>query len=253
MELGLDNSKQVNLTISSFKSYIRKYKDYFIPLFVILGSVMLFVLVIIPQFQNYVLSRKEFEAETQKLNILKNNYNFLISLDEDKNNNDFKILSLALPPNKDFTGIINAVSTAASKVGVGIGDFSFSLGDLSKASQEGVTSNPFIKIEINLTGNAKLITNFINELIKTVPLSEVISVKTNLNSSDLIIHFYFKPFPPQNISNEAPVVQISAQNINLIKQIYTWNNTTDQGIGFIPLSSSSASVSSTSGVNSSPF
>lgn len=255
MEISAGNSKKIALGKDSVNSFFQKYKDFLLPIFIIFACFLILFFVIVPQFQNYLSSRQQLEVETQKLNVLKNNYNFLSSLDEDKNTADFKILSATLPQGKDFIGIINALSIASSKTGVAIGDFSFSLGNLAKVGDVGVSSQPSVKIEVNLTGNASLITNFINELYKTAPLSEVLSVKTNLNSSNLTILFYYKPFPPQNVSDDAAVVQISSKNLNLLKQIYGWNNVADSEFpGLPPISSGSANLSTgSSELNPSPF
>lgn len=255
MEINVDNSKKVNLNKDLFNSFFQKYKDYLLPLFTVLVCFAILFFVIMPQFQNYLSSKQQLEEETQKLNVLNNNYNFLSSLDEAKNTSDLKTLSVVLPPSKDFTGIINALSVASSKTGVGIGDFSFSLGNLAKSNDLDPSSQPSVKIEVNLTGNASLITNFINELYKTAPLSEILSVKTNLDSSNLVILFYYKPFPPQNVSDDAAVAQISSKNSNLLKQIYGWNNLDNQSFpGFLQISTNSGNLSSqSSGLNPAPF
>jgi hypothetical protein len=255
MKINITNTNKVDLHKGSINLFVQRYKDYLLPIFVVFACILILFFVIIPQFQNYLLSRRQLDEETQKLNVLKNNYNFLTSLDDSKNSSDLKLLSLVLPPSKDFTGIINAISASASKTGVSIGDFSFSLGNLAKAENLGISSQPSIKIEINLIGDAQAITNFINELYKTAPVAEIVSVKTNLNNSNLTILFYYKPFPPQNVSDDVPVVQISSKNLNLLKQIYAWNNTSNQDIFGLPIISSNSSnlASLSGGLNPSPF
>lgn len=249
MDINVNNSKKVNLYLDAFNTVFRSYKDNILPLAVILICIIVLFFVVVPQFQQYLNSNAQFKQETQKLEILKNNYNFLSNLDEGKSDKDLETLSQALPSNKDFAGIMNAISVAASKTGVSIGDFNFSLGDLNKATV--VTSSyPSIKISINLGANVQSISKFIEELYKTVPLSEVVSIKTSNNVSDLEILFYYKPFPPQNISDETPVTPLSYQDSSLIKEVYSWNNSgVNALLPFIP----TASSSSLAGSNPSPF
>lgn len=254
METNIDNSKKVTLNSNFLTSSFEKYKEYILPIVVVLVCFIILFLIILPQFQNYLVSRQQLDAEARKLSTLKNNYNFLTNLDDTENDADFKTLSLALPSNKDFTGIISGISAASSKTGVGIGNFSFSLGDLSKSTDQAVNSNPSIKIEISLVGNTLSVIKFINELYKTVPLSEVTSIKSSSTDSNLIILFYYKPFPPQNISDEAPVIPLSEKNQKLLKDIYAWNNASGENVFTLsPSSSSSASSSSPTGSNPSPF
>ena len=248
MDININNSKKINLNLNTFNTPFKSYKDNILPLAVILICIVVLFFVVVPQFQQYLKSNEEFKKETQKLEIYKNNYNFLSNLDDQKSDKDLDTLSQVLPSNKDFVGIMNAISAAASKTGVSIGDFDFSLGDLNKATV--VTSSyPSIKININLGANALSISRFIKELYKTAPLSEVVSIKTTNNASELEILFYYKPFPPQNISNQTPIVPLSNKSISLIKEVYSWNNSgINAFLPFIP----TASPSST-GSNPSPF
>lgn len=254
MDINIDSTKKVSLTTEGSVALYRRYKDFVLPIFVIIACFFVLLFIVIPEISQYLNSRKELEQETQKLNVLKNNYNFLSGLDEKEEESDLKILSAALPPQKDFIGILNALSVASSKTGVSIGDFNFSLGDLSKASQD--SSTPSIKIEINLAGGATPITNFIKELEKTVPASEVTSIKTSSGASNLIILFYYKPYPPQNVSDESSVTTLSSQDQALLKDIHTWNNAVAPVFPdfYSGVSSESANLSSQSaGINSSPF
>ena len=250
MEINITNSKKVTLDTQASKSLLREYKDFILPVFVILSSVLLLFFVVIPQLNQYFVSRKELSDETQKLNVLKNNYNFLSNLDDSKTADDLKLLSKVLPPNKDFTGILNALSAASSKTNVTIGNFSFSLGDLSKSTQQS-GSFPSLKMDVDLGGDAGSIVKFMNELNKTAPLAETKVIKGAGKLYLLTIVFYYKPFPPQNISDDEPVVPLSAQSTALINDISTWNNVSDQdAFSFLPPVTASSSAT---GSNPSPF
>ena len=116
-------------------------------------------------------------------------------------------------------------------------------------------------MELKTEGNAILLNSFVNELYRTVPLIEVTSIKHKDNKATVILQFYYKPFPPQNISDESPISRFSVKEQALIKDLYTWNNLLVEN-GLIVSeaqlsSSSSASVNITSSqsstVNFSPF
>lgn len=250
MEINITNSKKVTLDSQASKSLFREYKDFILPVFVIFSSVLLLFFVVIPQLNQYFASSKELSDETQKLNVLKNNYNFLSNLDDSKTADDLKLLSKVLPPNKDFTGILNALSVVSSKTNVTIGNFSFSLGDLSKSSQQ-TGSFPFLKMDVDLGGDAGSIVKFMNELNKTAPLAEAKVIKGAGRLYLLTIVFYYKPFPPKNVSDEEPVVPLSAQSSSLIKDINSWNNVSDQNT--FPFLPPVVASSSASGSNPLPF
>ena len=110
MDINLNNSSvKVDLNKAIIISVLKRHMDYLLPIFVIASCFLILFFIIAPQFKSYLSSKEEFEVEAGKLNTLKNNYNFLTNLDDKKNDQDFKILSAALPANKDFTGIINAI------------------------------------------------------------------------------------------------------------------------------------------------
>lgn len=246
MEINIKTTKKVNLNSQAITASYRHYKESLLPIGVILVCIGILFFIIVPQFKNYLSSKKELETENQKLEVLKNNYNFLLNLEDSKADTDFKTLSKALPPNKDFVGIMSAITIAASKTGVSVEDFNFSLGDLNKASDDS-SQYPSIKIDVNIGGNAKDIAKFIDELYKTAPASEVTSIKTTGNASSLITFFYYKPFPPQNVSNESPITPLSNENKSLIENVSSWNSSSLDT--FLP----DVSASESGGTNPSPF
>lgn len=243
--MDINDSRKVNLDSQVLTTVYRHYKENILPIGIILVCIGIIFFVIVPEFNNYLKSKEELKIETQKLDVLKNNYNFLLSLDDSKADNDFKKLSLALPPNKDFVGIMSAITLSASKTGVSVEDFNFSLGDLDKVTQDS-SQFPSIKIEINLGGNAQAITKFITQLYKTAPTAEVSIIKTTGNSSTLTIIFFYKPFPPQNVSDENPVVPISESQKLLIEEVSSWNSSNLDV--FLP-----DVTASSGGTNPSPF
>lgn len=256
MDINISDSKKVNLDKEAIATVYRHYKDNILPIVVILACILILFFVIVPEFKQFLSTQQQLKTETEKLGVLENNYNFLSSLDESQTENDYKMLSRALPSNKDFVGIMNAISISSQKTGVSVGDFDFSLGNLDKTTVD--TAFPSIKININLVGNASLIAKFITELYKTAPVSEVTTIKVTGSVASLEIRFYYKPFPPLNISDESPVVPYSSQTLSLIKQISSWNNTNQDSLfPFLPIASSSSeqifSSSSSAGSNPSPF
>lgn len=223
MEIDVKTAKRINLNSQAIISVYRHYKDNLLPIGVIIACIGIVFWVIVPQFKNYLSSQDKLKIETHKLQVLKNNYNFLLSLDDSKTDADFKVLTKILPINKDFVGLMSAITIASSKTGVSVEDFDFALGDLNKVDAGSVSNYPLIKINVNIGGSTKDIAKFITELYKTVPVSEVVSLKTVGNISTLVINFYYKPFPPQNVSSETPIMPISGKNKSLIESLALWN------------------------------
>ena len=103
-----------------------------------------------------------------------------------------------------------------------MGNFQFALGSLSSTDFAG-TAYPSTKIEINLKGSPKNIVAFVHEIVKTMPICEVISLNISQGNADLIMLFYYKPFTAQDISDQTGIVPLSASDLNLISNISSWN------------------------------
>lgn len=256
MDINISGSKKVNVDKEAVTTVYMHYKDNILPIAVIFVCILILFFVIVPEFKQFLVSQEQLKTETAKLQLLKNNYNFLSSLDETQLETDYNILTRALPSNKDFVGIMNAISISSQKTGVSVGDFDFSLGDIDRTNVDAVY--PTIKININLVGNPQLVAKFVTELYKTAPVSEVTTIKATGTVANLEIRFYYKPIPPLNISSEAPVVPYSQQTAALVKQISSWNNVaSDSLLPFLPIGSESGSQvfdsSASAGTNPSPF
>ncbi len=256
MDINISNSKKVNLDREAAETVFRHYKDNILPIAVILVCILIFFFVVIPSFKQFIHTQEQLKIETQKLDVLKNNYNFLLSLEDSQIESDYNLMSRALPSNKDFVRIMNAISVASQKTGVSVGDFDFSLGNLDKTTDQ--TLFPSIKINMNLGGNVQSIAKFVTELYKTAPVSEVTTIKATGAFASLEIKFYYKPFPPLNISGESAIVPYSQQSLSLIKEVSSWNNI-NQDLLFPMLSVASGSSEQTfssspsAGENPSPF
>ena len=239
MDINISDSKKVNLGKEAVQTVYRHYKDNILPIAVILVCILIFFFVVIPAFKQFMHTQEQLKIEMQKLDILKNNYNFLLNLEDSQIESDYNLMSRALPSNKDFVRIMNAVSIASQKTGVAVGDFDFSLGNLDKTTDQ--TLFPSIKININLGGNVQSITKFVTELYKTAPVSEVTTIKATGTFASLEIKFYYKPFPPLNVSSESPIVPYSEQSLSLMKEVSSWNNVNEDLLfPFIPIASGSS-------------
>ena len=249
MDINVNASKKFNIDFNILIILYRHYKDYFLPILVIIGSFFVFLLIVIPQIQQYFNSKQQLDLDTQQLSILRNNYNFLSGLDESQENSQLNTLSTALPSGKDFAGVINAISASSANTGVLVGDFNFLVGNLSDVSQvQGVSAYPSLQITVNLTGDALSLATFMSQLYKTVPLSEITSIKIDQSSSILTILFYYKPFSNVIIDNQAPIAPLSLKDQNLLNNISDWDTNTSMS----SLISGNASASA-GGINPSPF
>lgn len=239
--------KKVNIDSTTFWFLYRRYKEYLLPVGIIFACILLFILVIVPQFQNFLDAQQQAKAESDKLVILRNNLNLLTNMDESQMDSQLQIVSAALPPNKDFEGVLNGISVAANKAGVFLGDYEFQVGDITKPSLN-IQSFPSLQLLLTINGGVSDITRFMKELYKTVPLSEITDVKVTSTTSEITVLFYYKPFPPLGFDNSAPIKPVSQQGSSAISNLSSWNNVVKANQAL-----AQPSPASSSAVNSKPF
>lgn len=224
---------KINADLKSLKFILNKNKSFLLPAIVLLVSIALFFQFVIPQFRVLIAVQKEAREGQLKLETLKANLGLLTNIDEDALDSQLKVLSLALPLNKDFIGILNSVFTTAQRTGVSLGSFSLRIGDISKS--ENGNSLPDIKLALPIDANIATINNFAEAINKTVPLSEVYSIRVANASSTVNLSFYYKPLGDSGYSEDAPVIPISQKGITLINQLREFQN-----VSVAPISTSSA-------------
>jgi Tfp pilus assembly protein PilO len=255
MDINVNASKKFNIDFSTLTILYRHYKEYFLPIGIILASFVVLLFVVVPQIQGYFNAENNLKEEENKLELLKNNFNLLSNLNQTEAEANLSMLKRTLPPSKDFAGVLNAITSSASDTGVSVGDFTFQVGDLAQVLQ-GVTAYPSLQITVNLNGNVLALNNFMNKLYHSMPLAEVTSIKVNQTTSILTVLFYYKPFPPAQARGDLAILPLSAKDKIVLSDIANWNPGIDISLPLIPdltqtdLSSSQSAVGD---ANSSPF
>jgi Tfp pilus assembly protein PilO len=241
MNTTLNGPRKINIDFENLVVLYKHYKDFLLPIVVILISILVIIYIVFPQIQQYFNSQDLVKAEQQKLEALNSNYNLLTSLDNATIASNLNTLSLALPVQKDFAGIIDAISYVSAKTGVAVGNFEFSLGDLS-SSNFGGTAYPSTQINISLKGSTKTIADFADQIVKTMPIAEVTTINISGGTGSLTILFYYKPFPAQNISDQTQITPLSVSQLSLIKEVSSWNSVGQTNFPSFPTAPASPSA-----------
>lgn len=198
-----------NFDESTLKILYYKNKDYIIPVGVILASLLLFLLVVVVQIQDFFSIQAEASVAKQRVLQLQNNLEVIEKLDESTLESDLRVVLRVLPIEKNYSGILNAVTAASQNANVALDDFSFEVGDLSSSSAQ-VSPQPLsINLTLNIQGGVLETQRLVRYLAKTMPLSEVVDIKIQNNLSALTTYFYYKPLSPIRIDYSSPIVGFS--------------------------------------------
>lgn len=219
-----------NLDFESLRALYEEYKDFLIPVGMILLSILLLFFFSIPQIRDIFAARDEAKRTAQKVRILKANIALLSQTQEAVLNDDITTVISALPPQKDYIGILNAISSASQKSNIAISDYSFQVGAVSgstksdKTRVQPSTSSPGIAFSLSINGTAVDAQRFIKALSETLPLSEISSITGNKEGgSSVNVSFYYVPFVKnQNTASVQPLQYVTDQNRQILDQLKQW-------------------------------
>lgn len=239
----MDTDTKVNINLETLRFVYSRYKEIIVPVFVIFVALLLLVVVIKPQIEDYFRSREEIKLTHKRIGVLKRNLNQLSNINESVLDSQLLFVKSALPFSKDFAGVLNAVSNSADFAGVKIGDFALAIGDLEE-TQITISGVPSMNLNLGVTGGMRNVNDFIYRLGQTLPLSEVIGVRLDRASSTVQILFYYRP-PPPLVSNETtPITPLGKSHLMVIEKLSSFINiaSESQNLGEVPLASPSAPI-----------
>lgn len=204
----------------TYSVLFNKYKHEIISIFVIIVCLFIFVGLIVPEISDIFSAKSEVEKISEKIKILKDNINYLSGLSDSSLDSQVILTNSALPIEKDFAGITNAINNASVKSGVIVQDYGFAVGDLN--SNEIGKKRPSIDIIFTINSSSNGVRRFLSEIYKSLPLSEVGEVSISKTSATIKISFYFRPFLLSKIDPAAPIIKLSPADTELINKISSW-------------------------------
>jgi hypothetical protein len=239
--------KKINIDSTTFWFLYRKYQQFLLPAGVIGVSLLVFIFIIFPQFSTLLDNQRQAKLESAKLAVLKGNLNLLTTLNETETDSQLQTVSRAFPSEKAFGGILTAISAAANKTGVSLGDFQFQVGNITNPTIVG-TAIPNLEIVLTVNGDITSVLKFVNELYKSVPLSEVTSIKIHNPTTEVTADFYYRPFPSLIVNEATPIQPVSPDGLTIINNISSWGYAQDT-VPLYQTPSSASPSASTTGTN----
>lgn len=207
-----------------------RYKDspYYLGSFiaiVVLISILLVFYIVVPQVYSFFSVSEEVARTQDQINTLKSNTTYLNSLSNLELNEELELVFDALPADKDFAAIIDAINSAALDSGVEVNDYSVLIGELATPSAE---LKQFFSVDLGITasGSKEESKAFLQKMYEILPLSQVKSLSLTEDNSTFKISFFFKPFPKGTYKVTDPVEEIPAQKAALFNALSAWENDT---------------------------
>lgn len=231
-------TSEVNFDQSAFRLLYYRYKPHIFFLFIIFACFILSLTVIFPQYNEFLKEGEEAKILKEELSVSKSNLTLFSTLGDSDVDQKINIALNAMPAEKDFTGILNAISQASAKSAVLVEDFSFQVGELSTMSAK-LSKQPSMQINLSLLGGVEQTRAFLEELGKTLPLSEVTKVSFERNRSRITVSFFYRPFSNLKFDKKVPVKSLSQKDLQTLSKLSSWNITSAQTSPFFQISTSS--------------
>lgn len=233
----------------SFKLVYIRYKQFIVPFIVILGSVFLGLFVVMPQLSDYFKTREQEQSIKEENAQIARNIQILSSLSEAELSDQLSVALSAVPAEKDYIGILGSISYAAAQSGVGLSDFSFSVGDISK-----IDKDIPLDISLQVQGSIDAVEQFLQALSLSLPLSEVTKTELTQTSSQIDITFSYKEKPNVNKETALALKPFSAEDKSLLETLSSYANGNEVFFfnSQIPSQSNFASESATISAQSAP-
>lgn len=203
-----------------------RYKDspYYIGSIALLIGLVSFVLifnVIIPQVQDLFSINNEITATRERITNLKRNIAYLNSLNTATLDSDLQLTFSALPSEKDFASIINAVNRSAIDSGVLLNDYTLIIGELATPSAK-LKKFASVDLSITIEGTKEDSKNFIKRIYEIIPLSQISTLSLTEEDTSLRISFYVKQFPSGSYNVVEQIKQIPPNDAALFNKLSAW-------------------------------
>lgn len=212
-----------NVDTQTLKDLYAAYKQFSVPIFMIIVSFFLIFFALIPQFQDLLTTFSQRSEAVQKLQILKSNLSLLGTTDESDLDSKLAVVLRALPAEKDFESVLTTISSVGNTSGVSLGNFEFRVGDLAGTSS-GNDAFPSLGITLIINDGAVGASRFMSNLAESLPLSEVKKIDVNADSTTLFLVFYYKSLPNAKTSSDIKIVPVSAKQSELLGQLLSWDD-----------------------------
>lgn len=213
----MDNISREHIDLYILKFLYSRYKSFIVPFLVIIVVIGLFVKISIPSVEDLLNGYEEQKKVKLAIDNMRQNLNFLKSIDESSLESQFKIATSALPIEKDFDSVLNALSDSSNKSGVVLGGFKFTVGNLSKEEVESEFHS--LNLVVTLDGSVEDVDSFISSLAKTLPLSEITKISSQKDRSIVTIEFYYEIVKASENNDSLPIVAVSSEGESLIGEL----------------------------------
>lgn len=234
-----------NLNKESLKILYLENKEFVLPFIAIGISLILFFVFILPQVLAFPSKKASRDQELIRLNEIKAAKQLLDGINEKELDSQIKTSTEALPSDKDYGAILNAIIKAANLSNTQLDGYGFS-GSIGAQSGKTESKTPNLTFKIGVNGDPIQVVKFVEELYKTSPVSGITKIDYTGGISELTVEFYYKAFSPNVTSSQILPRELTVKEKTVLNKISSWNQTLNEQIINTDLTSSESGRTSSS-------
>ncbi len=216
-----------NLSLAFNQFRYSSYYPIVAPAFIILISLLLFGFFVLPHFQNWFSIQNEIRETQDRITVMQENSRLLRNMNNVQINEEYSVATKALPHERDFIGILQAIGKMALTSRIGIDDYTFSIGEVSKDGSPSTVKVSPITIKFGVDGTIDDINAFIKESETKLPIAKLESIEYSAGKAVISLTFYIKEFPDLKIIDSVSLTQLNQQDKELLNTLRVWSASTE--------------------------
>lgn len=230
----------------SLKLLYLENKEFSLPFLAIGISFILFFVFILPQVLSFPSKKTSRDQEVVRLNEIKVAKLLLAGVNERALDTQIELATNALPSEKDYGAILNAITKAANLSNSQLDGYGF-FGSSTAQPAAAKNKTPNLTFKISINGDPKQVVKFVNELYKTSPVAGLTNIEYGGGITELTVEFYYKAFAPEVTSSEILPRELTVKEKETLEKISDWNQAVSEQI------INTNQTATESGTSSSPF
>ena len=212
------------MTLKEILKVVRKRINFFIlPLAGIFVSLLLILLIIIPQIRKIVEIQDKIKTSRARLTKLSVKLADLNGIDEGALSQQVAFALKALPGNKNMQKLMAVYNQIASESQVLVQNFDISPGEVATVSSSAANSFDLMAFKMKVTGDWDRILAFIFQFGETLPVTNIKTMRVSSNGSRADLQFsaetYFAQIPTSIGKVDAPISKLTEKEAKIFEKL----------------------------------
>jgi len=202
---------------TQIKEFYGKYRVFIYPAVVSVASLIIIILVLIPQIQAFIDGRSTLEDANQKSKFLETKASELSNIDSEDLSKKLSLAVSSLPTDKDYGSIIGIIQRIGSDTGARIVSLSISSGAAEK--------NVGFSVQLTVIGLKESVDRMIENIENSPRIMKVSNMEISTSrtdgavGADFVVNVFYEPAPKTLGSIESELPKFSQADEEILARL----------------------------------